>query len=814
MTSHKTDSEIPDETTPQSLADERRGPWTDQPIRGVEYDKLNFSHYADVLTDVVLSTGTPITIGVFGPWGSGKTSLMWLVAEKLLNRRTERHHWARVVWFNAWRYERDEGALWRSLLLRVLDALENKQLSEKDAERIADWRSRLYSDVQRTEEGSLQIDWPTLGKGMLRLGFSLVPVPTTFSQLTELLEGEVGTVEQIVSAFQRERTEVYRRQLTLLEEFQGGFAYLVREYIWRRNGLLVVFIDDLDRCLPERAIEVLEALKLFLDVPGCVFFIAADQDVIERVVRVQYAGYLVGADEKERDVPITGQSYLEKIVQLPFHLPPLEEERIADFIGQHDDRLTPGCRDILALGLESNPRIVKRTLNIFRLLLTLAERRAGAGTIESVVPELLAKMVVIQVRYRDLYRDLLEYPNLIQDLEWAAREDAHAARGLAPLLAENEKIAQPSTTLMERYLSYRPLLRMLRQEPTFADLTRDQINGYIYLTRTTSREAGRAPRMEAGRIWQDLMSNDPTRIQAGVTIVRAEGMVDEYVKALTRLLEPGTDAPPLKRISAGTALAYLGDPRDFDEMIEIPGGEFKYSEQGESTYVMAYCIGRYPVTNAQYARFLAENPSHPVPRLDEDWARPYNWNLHRRTYPQGKANHPVVLVSWKDALAYCEWAGVRLPTEEEWEKAARGEDGRAYPWGDVFDPIWANVRKSGIGSTTPVGVYPEGASPYGLLDCAGNVWEWTSSQAGAGSSDGSQSHPEGQVIIRGGSWNFRAEDARCFARDHSQPGNRSNRIGFRVATGPVPKEAPEEEQEEGEREESAEAVPSITPHLL
>jgi formylglycine-generating enzyme required for sulfatase activity len=446
------------------------------------------------------------------------------------------------------------------------------------------------------------------------------------------------------------------------------------------------------------------------------------------------------------------------------------------------------------LGLESNPRIVKRTLNIFRLLLTLAERRAGSGEIESVVPELLAKMVVIQVRYRDLYHDLLEYPNLIQDLEWAAHEEK--ARGLAPLLAENEMAEKPFTTLMERYLSYRPLLRMLREGPTFADLTRDQINAYIYLTRTTSREAGRAPRMEAGQIWQDFMSNDPTRLQSGVAIVRAEGMVDEYAGALARLLEPGAEAAPLKRISAGTALAYLGDPRDFDEMIEIPGGEFKYGEPGESLYVMAYCIGRYPVTNAQYARFLADNPSYPVPRLDEDWARPYNWNLHQRAYPPGKANHPVVLVNLKDALSYCEWAGARLPTEEEWEKAARGEDGRAYPWGDVFDPIWANARESGIGSTTPVGAYPDGASPYGLLDCAGNVWEWTTSQAGAVSGGGPRHHPEGQVVIRGGSWNFRAENARCFARDHSQPGNRSNRIGFRVVTGPLPQEEPEEEEGE------------------
>lgn len=453
------------------------------------------------------------------------------------------------------------------------------------------------------------------------------------------------------------------------------------------------------------------------------------------------------------------------------YLPPLEDDRIADFIDQHDPHLPPGCRDILAVGLEPNPRVVKRTLNIFRLLLRLAERRVAAGTMEPIVPVLLVKMVVIQARYRDLYRDLLEYPNLIQDLEWAAREGLEVRRAVPPLAEE----APDAETLLERYLRYKPLLRMLRTGPAFADLTRDQINAYIYLTRTTSEEAGSAPEMEATRRWQDLLSNDPTRLRASIADVRAEGLTDEYIEALVQLLEPGAKASPVERISVGTALAYLGDPRDFDEMVDIPGGEFKRGEEGGPTYVMAYRIGRYPITNAQYSRFLAENPTHPVPHLDEVWAEPYNWDAERRIYPEGKANHPVVLVSWEDAIAYCEWAGVRLPTEEEWEKAARGEDGRAYPWGDEFDPEWANVRESGVGSTTPVGVHPDGASPYGLLDCAGNVWEWTTSRVG-----------EDQIVICGGSWNFHADDARCFSRDYSHPHHRSNRIGFRVVTGPRP----------------------------
>jgi formylglycine-generating enzyme required for sulfatase activity len=748
---------------------ERKNLWTDRPIRAIEQDQLNFSHYADVLTEVVLTTTTPITIGIFGPWGSGKTSLMRLIGHKLDGSRTEDHRWARTVWFNAWQYERDEGALWRTLLLRVLEALESDQLSEADAQRIKDWQARLYTDVQRVETGSIQIDWPKLGKGAISLGLSLIPTPSTLLQLAKLLQDKRSSLEEVLAAFQREQTEIYRRQLTLLEEFRDGFAHLVQEYIQSRNGVLVLFIDDLDRCLPERAVEVLEAIKLFLDVPGCVFFMAVDRDVIEQVVRHQYTAHL--NEEQEEHPPISGQRYLEKIVQLPFNLPPLEEDQMADFIAQYEPRLEQPCRDVMAVGLKPNPRVVKRTLNIFRLLLKLAQRRIEAGTMEPIHPALLAKMVVIQARYRDLYRDLLEYPNLIQDLEWAAREGVEVKSAIPPLPEETPETA----TLLERYLRYKPLLRMLRTEPLFANLTRQQINAYIYLTRTTSEKPSQVPEADTDRLWKDLLSNDPTRLKAAITNVKSEELTEDYVTALMQVLQPEAETTTPERISAGTALAYLGDPRDFNEMIDIPGGEFKQGKKGKPTYVMAYRISRYPVTNTQYAHFLAENPAHRVPYIDEVWAEPYNWNPQTRMYPPGKANHPVVLVSWKDALAYCKWAGVRLPTEEEWARAARGEDGQTYPWGETFDLDRANVRESGIGSTTPVGVYPAGASPHGLLDCAGNVWEWTSTR-----------QAENRVIIRGGSWNFQARDARCFSREFSHPEHRSNRIGFRVVTGPRP----------------------------
>jgi formylglycine-generating enzyme required for sulfatase activity/predicted MPP superfamily phosphohydrolase len=238
---------------------------------------------------------------------------------------------------------------------------------------------------------------------------------------------------------------------------------------------------------------------------------------------------------------------------------------------------------------------------------------------------------------------------------------------------------------------------------------------------------------------------------------------------LVALLQRGA-LSALDRARAGDALAQLGDPRDFDEMIEIPAGEFLYGDDKQPLTLESFKIGKYPLTNAQYKRFLDANPQHRVPYVDAGWARLYNWDQETRTYPEGRASRPVVLVSWEDAQAYCKWAGKRLPTEEEWEKAARGADGREWPWGDEFSSQRANTVEGGIGETTTAGCYPAGASPYGVLDMVGNVWEWTGS-----------AFDEQRKVVRGGSWFYNQLFARCASRDWSLPDFRNLNLGFRVA---------------------------------
>jgi len=207
------------------------------------------------------------------------------------------------------------------------------------------------------------------------------------------------------------------------------------------------------------------------------------------------------------------------------------------------------------------------------------------------------------------------------------------------------------------------------------------------------------------------------------------------------------------------------------EFVRVPAGKFFYGDEKERIHLPEYWISKTPVTHAVYRRFIAANPEVEVPYVEANWAKPYNWNRKKRTYPSDKADHPVVLVNSRDAAAFCEWAGLQLPTEEQWEKAARGTDGREYPWGsdDPTDKL-CNFNKN-VGGTTPVGQYsPWGDSPYDCVDMSGNVWEWCPNK-----------YLDLRRVVRGGSWSNDQNYACAASRYFSDPDARSNSIGFRVA---------------------------------
>jgi len=250
-------------------------------------------------------------------------------------------------------------------------------------------------------------------------------------------------------------------------------------------------------------------------------------------------------------------------------------------------------------------------------------------------------------------------------------------------------------------------------------------------------------------------------------------------------------------------------------MIYVPAGEFLMGSTDAATkagddekpqhsvYLHAFWIDRTEVTNRQYAQFLNALGGHMDTcgghqclemKEGEDADSNILQRDDRYEVEPGFEDHPVVEVAWYGAQAYCQWAGARLPTEAEWEKAARGVDGRMYPWGNNAPDCSKGQYGDCSGETVPVGSRLAGASPYGALDMAGNVWEWVSDWYGPtyyGSSParnplGSTSGEE--RVFRGGSWGYLPMFVRTTDRGSNFPSYAGFNIGFRCAelASPMP----------------------------
>ena len=720
-----------------------------------ERDSLDFAPYVNTLVDIITSpnTSTPLTIGIFGTWGSGKTSLMRMV-EKGLPKSF------RTTWFNAWMYDKEE-TLWRVLLLHVLTALKEAIPENKvgDVEKLNDLEAALYQPLDREKIGDVKIEWGKLGRGVagsaIQIGLAFLPSGTVINDLLQDLRDKDKTgeaVSNIFSAIHRERVKIHIEQVKFFEQFHHYFSLLADEYLVQKNLRLVVFIDDLDRCLPDKAIEVLEAIKLFLDIPGCIFVLGVDQNVVKRGIELKYqelenSNRLKIPGEANSQPMIDGEHYLEKIIQLPFRIPPIERGVMSSYVQSLvKEWPDPACHQVFAEGLSDNPRQIKRTVNIFLLLWHLAQRRSGQLQ-GMITPIRLAKLVAIQVVNPELYEVLRETPRYLRELEeYYMTEFIPPERRLA--LAGRERANLPSALLP--FTGRDAIRRILTlHSPTtpdanFSDLQSNEIRLYFTLTRrteTVTKFNVNAPRL--------FFEPQMIYIPAGSFIM---GTTEEQSR---QLIQSGCEAEMVKR--------------------ELPQHLVELSE---------YYIGKYPVTNREYQAFV----------MDTGYLPPPGWDGER--YPEDKGDHPVVNVSWEACQDYCKWLSektgknYRLPTEAEWEKAARGTDGRVYPWGNKFGRERCNTLSAKIGDSTPVGQYsPRGDSPYGCADMSGNIWEWCADwfdereyerRAGTIVRDPHGPDEGEHRVLRGGSFILDHLQARCTTRFRLKPYYWFD-FGFRVA---------------------------------
>lgn len=334
---------------------------------GAEFDTYA-THLCDIAQEATDKAEGAFTIGIFGSWGSGKTTLMRCIEKKFVELPKPECNKYKTIWFNPWKYEGKE-AVWNALIKTILIELEEKsKIQEQVQQNCLELRKKLnlYGNAFFQQlPGAVLNAWLDNNLGI---------------KLGELNPKELEALYLID-----------KQHYNLVNRFELDFKQLVDEYV-PSNGKLIVFIDDLDRCLPENALNVLEAIKLYLDYAKCVFFIGVDKKIIEQGVRKRYLASL----------KITGKEYIEKMIQLDFYLPDKSPEEIKNLLRR---RISPKWKDneeiwdMLLEGNSYNIRKVKRFLHSFNLIERIAE---PIGIKEKQFPQ-LAKLLLIQMNYPDFF---------------------------------------------------------------------------------------------------------------------------------------------------------------------------------------------------------------------------------------------------------------------------------------------------------------------------------------------------------------------------------------------------------------------------
>lgn len=453
-------------------------------------DLLGFQRFVEPIAARIANAsdkGTPLTIGVYGEWGSGKTSFLKMVDESLQKQDIY------PIWFNAWKYDQEDN-LWAALIQTILD---QARVSGKWYRRI--WvKLKIWRDTIDLRSGSWEMAKRLISAG-LRIGvvgisllivfgwsaseisaflnqiffqwFSTNPVTLNFFQ-TSVIKAVAAVIaffaakpDELLKLFDAKlgidyskfkRSTSYRAHIAFLDEFSEEFKRIIK--LIGSGKPLVVVIDDLDRCLPEKAVQVLEAIKLFLDVEGCIFLLAVDRDVVEKAIAVKYKDLVAVAKDADgkpqRLFTLLGENYFEKIVQLPFALPPVSDKQFKEFVTKvYPDEHIRQCSSIFTEGLPRNPRKVKRLLQTFLFLRDLAGEYIEN---ESIRPSLIAKVVIVQNQFRSVYEDLARFPTMLGELERVYRHQENPPNGDLP----HDEIEDPILReKVEAAIAQFPLLR-------------------------------------------------------------------------------------------------------------------------------------------------------------------------------------------------------------------------------------------------------------------------------------------------------------------------------------------------------------------
>ena len=403
--------------------------------------QFDFLLVAKALTPLLIQKHEgAVVLGLHGPWGSGKTTVMDAIRNQVITVLPKEKH--AIVNFNAWKFQ-DRQALWRALILHVLGELRENGGDEKKIEEL---EASLYRSFAVEEKGPWTVNWRTVIVEVISIALSAIKLDFIGKALKKSSgwfgriffggddekkddkgESVINTerVDKLASVLERKTIERHIQQVQSIEQFLEEFKGLIQTFT-DEGRRVFIFVDDLDRCLPESALEIFEAIKLFLDAPGCAFVVALDRDVIRKALAVRYSRQGEAALGQSF---INPDEYIEKTISISFDVPrlsPNDAYELMESFGGQELILTNAHKKMIVDALGVNPRRVKRFMNTLAVQLNLIQ---VAKESKMALPDCLInpqqdedfdvflKLLLISYRYSGIFAHANEDENLLTQLQ-------------------------------------------------------------------------------------------------------------------------------------------------------------------------------------------------------------------------------------------------------------------------------------------------------------------------------------------------------------------------------------------------------------
>jgi len=793
----------------------------------IKYAKLDVeineqkTNLADVVCNKYKSIES-LSVGLFGEWGSGKTHLLKLIESSINSIQLDENASKKEVktfpkitipvFFNAWRFEKEEHMI-IPLFQTMLTQLEEYEHIPMSEEAKTFFRHSL-------------IKFKVLGKALLKglkVPEKLGEVPTKIKNLDASVIGDILNLEPISKEFEEKiKEELVDDELfkELTEESRlESVYYKIPEWIEKitisDNINFVFLIDDLDRCLPENTLKMLESIKLFLDVPSCAFVLAIDDDVVERGVAYHYRDYLQQNNnviinlndekaekgkEEQKEIPITGHEYLEKMIQLPFRIPVIGTDNVLDFLthnykedfkkllkeeedkvgfkefGQQKEQKskTDEILEFFSKTIPAKPRKIKRTAMLFqtkiKLLDSLGLEHRSKLIAKITLLELFAPKLLRFIQnngYESIYNRLVYFRGLEKK-----EENETSTLSLSDVTAIEQHIADKDKkigyTAKEQALYGRlvDIIKENRSSRMIFDLDyifdKRESEEDLKLNIEMSKQVSKKPlekstflsevsmeklfRTNDATSWEDAFKDN--KLLASGEAFLSDTELNDIVLLAKEKVEFAQNPEWM-----GIVAKYV----DNEQYIKLLKALYDYRF---SDINGKFKMGIYQVTFAEYDRYCELIGNDKVD--DNEW---------------GRGKRPIMNVSWDDATKYAKWlkevlkVDYRLPSSDDWLLACANGKTSKWHFGDKEKELkdYAWYRENSEGKTHPVG--EKKPNELGLYDMHGNVWEWCEDW---------HEKEEKKKVLRGGWWDNYSNYTGSAYRYRFNPSNRSNQVGFRL----------------------------------